>query len=240
MKKFKTIIIDDERLAREEVKRALKGYPEFEIIGEASHVVEAKEMIESVLPDIIFLDIHMPGKSGFDLLEELTTVPEVVFTTAYDQYAVKAFELNALDYLVKPLRKERFAKTIEKVKAELVKKEEIKTDVLPMHRKIFIKDGENCYFIPLSEIYFIESLDNYARLYFGNQKALIKRSLNLLEEKLDPTVFFRTNRSQIINTHYIKEIYPHFNNTLHITLTTGETIEVSSRQSVKFKNWNSL
>jgi len=240
MKKFKTIIIDDERLAREEVKRALKGYPEFEIIGEASHVVEAKEMIESALPDIIFLDIHMPGKSGFDLLEELTTVPEVVFTTAYDQYAVKAFELNALDYLVKPLRKERFAKTIEKVKAELVKKEEIKTDVLPMHRKIFIKDGENCYFIPLSEIYFIESLDNYARLYFGNQKAMIKRSLNILEEKLDPTVFFRTNRSQIINTHYIKEIYPHFNNKLHITLTTGETIEVSSRQSVKFKNWNSL
>jgi two-component system LytT family response regulator len=240
MKKFKTIIIDDERLAREEVKRALRGYPEFEIIGEASHVVEAKEMIECALPDIIFLDIHMPGKSGFDLLEELTTVPEVVFTTAYDQYAVKAFELNALDYLVKPLRKERFAKTIEKVKAELVKKDEIKTDILSMHRKIFIKDGENCYFIPLSEIYFIESLDNYARLYFGNEKAMIKRSLNLLEEKLDPTVFFRTNRSQIINTHYIKEIHPHFNNKLHITLTTGETIEVSSRQSVKFKNWNSL
>ncbi|WP_339918374.1 LytTR family DNA-binding domain-containing protein [Yeosuana marina] len=240
MKTFKTIIIDDERLAREEVKRALKGYPEFEIIGEASHADEAKEMIESALPDIIFLDIHMPGKSGFDLLEELTTVPEVVFTTAYDQYAVKAFELNAIDYLVKPLREERFAKTIEKVKAELVKKEEIKTGVLPMHRKIFIKDGENCYFIPLSDIHFIESLDNYARLYFGNQKAMIKRSLNLLEEKLDSTVFFRTNRSQIINTHYIKEIHPYFNNKLQITLTTGEKIEVSSRQSVKFKNWNSL
>ncbi|MCF8272684.1 MAG: LytTR family DNA-binding domain-containing protein [Flavobacteriaceae bacterium] len=240
MKTFKTIIIDDERLAREEVKRALKGYPEFEIIGEASHVDEAKEMIESALPDIIFLDIHMPGKSGFDLLEELATVPEVVFTTAYDQYAVKAFELNALDYLVKPLREERFAKTIEKVKAELAKKEDTKKDVLPMHRKIFIKDGEKCHFIPLSDIHFIESLDNYARLYFGNQKAMIKRSLNLLEEKLDPTVFFRTNRSQIINTHYIKEIHPHFNNKLHITLTTGETIEVSSRQSVKFKNWNSL
>tara|TARA_R110000744_G_scaffold208401_1_gene327057 strand:+ start:28669 stop:29391 length:723 start_codon:yes stop_codon:yes gene_type:complete len=240
MKKFKTIIIDDERLAREEVKRALKGNPEFEIIGEASHADEAREMIESTLPDIIFLDIHMPGKSGFDLLEELTTVPEVVFTTAYDQYAVKAFELNALDYLVKPLREERFAKTIEKVRAELVRKEEIKTDVLPMHRKIFIKDGENCYFIPLSDIHFIESLDNYARLYFGNQKAMIKRSLNLLEDKLDSTVFFRANRSQIINTYYIKEIHPHFNNKLHITLTTGEKIEVSSRQSVKFKNWNGL
>jgi len=240
MKTFKTIIIDDERLAREEVKRALKGYPEFEIIGEASHVDEAKILIEKVKPDLLFLDIHMPGKSGFDLLEELTTVPEVVFTTAYDQYAVKAFELNALDYLVKPLRDERFAKTIEKVKAELAKKEEIKTDVLPMHRKIFIKDGEKCYFIPLSEIHFIESMENYARLYFGDQKAMIKRSLNLLEEKLDSTVFFRVNRSQIINTHYIKEIHPHFNNKLHITLTTGETLEVSSRQSVKFKNWNSL
>lgn len=240
MKTFKTIIIDDERLAREEVKRALKNYPEFEIIGEASHVNEAKEIIESALPNIIFLDIHMPGKSGFDLLEELAIVPEVVFTTAYDQYAVKAFELNALDYLVKPLREERFAKTIEKVRAELVKKGELTTDVLPMHRKIFIKDGENCHFIPLSDIHFIESLDNYARLYFGNQKAMIKRSLNLLEEKLDPTVFFRANRSQIINTHYIKEIHPHFNNTLHITLTTGEKIAVSSRQSVKFKNRNGL
>jgi len=240
MKIFKTVIIDDERLAREEVRRALKSYPEFEIIGEASHVDEAKTLIEESKPDLLFLDIHMPGKSGFDLLEELTTVPEVVFTTAYDQYAVKAFELNALDYLVKPLRDERFSKTIEKVKVELAKKEEIKTEMLPMHQKIFIKDGEKCHFISLSEIHFIESLENYARLYFGDQKAMIKRSLNLLEEKLDSTVFFRTNRSQIINTHYIKEIHPHFNNKLHIILTTGETIEVSSRQSVKFKNWNSL
>ena len=240
MKTFKTVIIDDERLAREEVKRALKAHPEFEIIGEANHVDEAKELIERTLPELIFLDIHMPGKSGFELLEELSSVPEVVFTTAYDQYAVKAFELNALDYLVKPLREERFAKTMEKVKAELTKKEVLKTGFLSMDRKIFIKDGEKCFFIPLKEIHFIESLDNYARLYFGTQKAMIKRSLNLLEEKLDPTVFFRVNRSQIINTQYIKEMHPYFNNKLQITLTTGQTVEVSSRQSAKFRNWNSL
>ncbi|WP_191859550.1 LytR/AlgR family response regulator transcription factor [Hanstruepera ponticola] len=240
MKTFKTIIIDDERLAREEVKRALKPHQEFHVVGEASHVDEALKLIETEVPDIIFLDIHMPEKSGFDLLEELGTVPEVVFTTAYDQYAVKAFELNALDYLVKPLRDERFAKTIAKVKQELLKKREATPDVLPMHRKIFIKDGEACYFIPLSEIRYIESLENYARLYFGEQKAMIKRSLNLLEEKLDPTVFFRANRSQIINTHYIQAIHPHFNNRLQIQLTSGETIDVSSRQSVKFRNWNSL
>lgn len=240
MNKFKTIVIDDERLAREEVKRALESYPEFDLIGEASHADEAKTIIENLKPDIIFLDIHMPGKTGFDLLEELTTVPEVVFTTAYDEYAVKAFELNALDYLVKPLRDERFSKTIEKVKNELSKKEKSNIDVLPMHQKIFIKDGEKCHFVPLTDIHFIESLENYARLYFGSDKAMIKRSLNLLAEKLDPKVFFRVNRSQMINIHYIKEIHPYFNNKLQIILTTGEKVEVSSRQSVKFRNWNSL
>jgi two-component system LytT family response regulator len=240
MKRYKTIIIDDERLAREEVKRALEKHQEFEIIGEASHVDEAITLIEALKPDILFLDIHMPGKSGFDLLEELTNVPEVVFTTAYDQYAVKAFEMNALDYLVKPLRDERFSKTIEKVKIELSKRITLEPTTLPMHQKIFIKDGEKCHFIPLTDIHFIESLENYARLYFGSNKAMIKRSLNLLAEKLDPKVFFRINRSQMINIHYIKEIHPYFNNKLQITLTTGEILEVSSRQSVKFKNWNSL
>ena len=240
MKTYKAVIIDDERLAREEVKRALKKYPEFIVVGEANNVDAAIKLIADEDPDLLFLDIHMPEKSGFDLLEELTTVPEVVFTTAYDQYAVKAFELNALDYLVKPLREERFAKTIEKVKQELAEKAKVSQDVLPMHKKIFIKDGEKCYFIPISDIYYIESMDNYARLYFGGKKAMIKRSLNLLEKKLDTTVFFRANRSQIINTHFIKEIHPHFNNKLHIILISGEKIEVSSRQSVKFKNWNSL
>lgn len=240
MKTYKAVIIDDERLAREEVKRALKKYPEFIVVGEANNVDAAIKLIADEDPDLLFLDIHMPEKSGFDLLEELTTVPEVVFTTAFDQYAVKAFELNALDYLVKPLRQERFAKTIEKVKQELAEKAKVSQDVLPMHKKIFIKDGESCYFIPISDIYYIESMDNYARLYFGGKKAMIKRSLNLLEKKLDTTVFFRANRSQIINTHFIKEIHPHFNNKLHIILISGEKIEVSSRQSVKFKNWNSL
>ncbi|WP_431161516.1 LytR/AlgR family response regulator transcription factor [Flagellimonas beolgyonensis] len=237
---YTTLIIDDERLAREEVRRALAGYPEFEIVGEANNVDKAMELIEACQPDIIFLDIHMPGKSGFDLLEELTTVPEVVFTTAYDQYAVQAFEVNALDYLVKPLREERFAKTMEKVKLGLQKRDEEKEKPLDIHQKIFIKDGEKVFFVPLTEVRLIESMENYARLYFRKEKAMIKRSLNQLEEKLDAAVFFRANRSQIINTEYIKEIHPYFNNKLQMTLITGETVEVSSRQSVKFKKRNSL
>ena len=210
MKRYRTILVDDERLAREELKRSLKNHAAFEVIAEASHADQAKELIEKHRPDLIFLDIHMPEKSGFDLLEELTAVPEVVFTTAYDQYAVKAFEMNALDYLVKPLREERFDQTIEKVLLKLSENETVENKVFAMDQKVFIKDGEQCHFIPLKEIYFIESMDNYARLYFGEHKAMIKRSLNLLEEKLDPSIFFRANRSQILNTQFIKEIHPSF------------------------------
>jgi len=221
------------------VKRALSNYPEYIIAGEAANVYDAVALIEKEQPDLIFLDIQMPEKSGFDLLEELTVVPKVVFTTAYNQYAVKAFEVNALDYLVKPLRDERFAVTIEKVKAEFVKIEAIKKP-LPMHYKIFIKDGEQCYFVPLKEIRLIQSMDNYVRFFFGSDKAMIKRSLNQIEEKLDPNVFFRINRSQIINTEYIERITPGFKQKLNIELKTGESLEVSSRQSARFKNWNSL
>lgn len=237
---YKTLIIDDERLAREEVRRALKDYPEFCIVGEASNAQESIGLIKTERPDILFLDIHMPGRSGFDLLDELDTVPEVIFTTAYDQYAVKAFEVNALDYLVKPLREERFAKAIEKVKVELKKKADEKNVPFANHQKIFIKDGEKVHFIALGKISLVESMENYAQLYFGKEKAMIKRSLNLLEKKLDPNVFFRANRSQIINTEYIKKIQPYFNNKLRIVLTTDKIIEVSSRQSVLFKKLKSL
>ncbi len=240
MENYKTLIVDDERLARQEVRRALENYPEFTIVAEANNVDAAIKLIEVEQPDIIFLDIHMPGKSGFDLLDELGTVPEVVFTTAFDQYAVQAFEVNALDYLVKPLREERFAKTIEKVKLELKKQEEQQKMPLARNQKIFIKDGEKVYFIALAEVSLIESMDNYARLYFGDEKSMIKRSLNQLEEKLDPNTFFRANRSQIINTEYIKEIHPYFNNKLRLVLTTGVIVDLSSRQSVKFKKRNSL
>ncbi|RPG34972.1 MAG: DNA-binding response regulator [Muricauda sp. TMED12] len=240
MGNYRTLIIDDERLAREEVRRSMENYPEFTIVGEANNVEVAKALIEKEQPDIIFLDIHMPEKSGFDLLEELGTVPEVVFTTAYDQYAVQAFEVNALDYLVKPLREERFAKTIEKVKLEFKKQEEEQKVPLASHQKIFIKDGEKVYFIALAEVSLIESMDNYARLYFGNEKPMIKRSLNQLEERLDPKIFFRANRGQIVNTEYIQEIQPYFNNKLRLVLTSGEIVDLSSRQSVNFKKRNSL
>ncbi len=189
MRKYSVITIDDERLAREEVKRSLADFPEFEVIGEAKNYEEAKKQIEVLKPQLIFLDIQMPGKSGFDLLEFLNEVPQVVFTTAYNEYAVKAFDIEALDYLVKPLRKERFAITIERIKKRLGESELQQND--PSEKQVFIKDGNKYFFVHLKDVYLIESADNYARLYFNDRKALIKRSLNQLEAILDSNIFFR-------------------------------------------------
>ena len=148
--------------------------------------------------------------------------------------------MNALDYIVKPIREERFSQAIEKIRKEFANNENDTQAPFLLHRKIFMKDGDSCYFIPLSSISLIESVDNYARFYFEDKTVLIKRSLNLLEEKLDPSLFFRINRSQIINTEYITEIHPYFQNKLKITLSTGKNLEISNRQSAKFKKWNSL
>ncbi len=237
--KYKTIIVDDERLARQEVKRALECFPEFEVVGEASNAEEAKTLIASLHVVVMFLDIHMPEKSGLQLLEELTIVPEVVFTTAYDQYAVKAFELDALDYLVKPLRQERFNKAIEKVKKTLSEKDKNDTSV-SIHQKVFVKDNENFHLIQVRDIWLLESMENYARIHYKTSTVLIKKSLNLLEEILPSQQFFRINRKQIINIDYIEKIHPHFKNKLQLIFKTGDTFEVSSRQSAKFKNWISL
>lgn len=239
MKTMKVLIIDDERSAREEVKRALAAYPLFEVVGEAQNAEEARVEIAHKKPELIFLDIRMPGESGFELLASLAEVPEVIFTTAFDQYAVKAFEINALDYLMKPIREERFALAIARL-TEKRKSKDAKKETLNANRTIFIKDGERCHFVKLSEIYLIESMDNYARLYFGDQRAFLKTSLNQLTEKLDEAVFFRISRTHVVNLNYIKEIFPMPKGKLRIGLTTGEILDVSDRQSVKFKLINGV
>lgn len=239
MRQYKVVIIDDERLAREELKRHLVHQADFALVGEATNARQGKILIEEKNPHLIFLDIQMPQKSGFDLLDELTTVPEVVFTTAYSKYATKAFEVNALDYLVKPIREERFLKSIYKAKKELTKIQ-VPQSNFSIHHKVFIKDGNQCHFIPLKEIRYIESMENYVRFHFNQSSAMMKKSLNSIEKKLDARTFFRINRSQIVNINFISHIYPKFKNRLTINLNTGETFEVSSRQSVRFKNWNSL
>nr|WP_199001754.1 LytTR family DNA-binding domain-containing protein [Flavobacterium sp. ASV13] len=239
MKKIKVIIVDDERLSREELKQVLKSYEDFVLIGEAENADEAKDLIETKMPDLIFLDIQMPEKSGFDLLESLDHMPLVLFITAYDQYAVQAFEVNALDYLMKPIREERFSKAIEKIRNTLDSKSLV-NDSTKQDQRIFIKDGEKRFFIPLDEIYLIESLENYTRLFFQDKKALQRRSLRQWEEILDGNIFFRINRAEIVNIKYIQDLHKTIDGGLEIKLKTGELLKVSKRQSVKFKNSNGI
>ncbi|TDQ10920.1 LytR/AlgR family response regulator transcription factor [Pedobacter metabolipauper] len=232
MKKVTVLIIDDERSAREEVKRLLQAYPEFEVLGEAANADEAKARIELLHPDLLFLDIQMPEKSGFDLLEMLDLIPLVIFTTAFDQYAVKAFEVAAFDYLMKPIRKERFDKAIVQLKAKLM------MDVEP---QIFVRDRHQYHLIRWADVYLIESMDNYVRLFFDDKKVFLKSSLSQLEEKLDQQQFFRANRAQMINLKFIDSIHQeeHAENAaLTITLKSGDVIKLSTRQSVRFRMMN--
>jgi len=241
---IKSIIIDDERLARNELKKLVLAHTEIEIIDEASNVDEGLEKIELHNPDLIFLDIQMPGKTGFDLLSELERAPKVIFTTAYDEYALKAFEVNALDYLLKPIEPKRLADSVSKLIYELEKEKlgdpAFSRGPLTENDQVFVKDGERCWFVKLNEIRLFESVGNYAKVFFSNNKPLILKSLNALEERLDARVFFRANRKHIINLRWIEKIEPYFNGGLLVELKGGEKIEVSRRQTVKFKEMMSF
>ncbi|MBD0331984.1 MAG: response regulator [Chitinophagaceae bacterium] len=242
---MKAIIIDDERLARNELRKLLQDYPEIEVVDEASNVDEGLAKIESHNPDLIFLDIQMPGKTGFDLLSELERAPQVIFTTAYDEYALKAFEVNALDYLQKPIEPRRLADAVEKLKrmnnGSLHKTEHYTPPpLLTENDQVFVKDGERCWFVKLSDVRLFESVGNYAKVFFSTNKPLILKSLNALEERLDEKVFFRANRKHIVNLRMIEKIEPYFNGGLLLELKGGEKIEVSRRQTVKFKEMMSL
>jgi two-component system LytT family response regulator len=244
---MKAIIIDDERLARTELRKLLQDFPEIEVVDEAANVDEGISKIENHNPDIIFLDIQMPGKTGFDLLAELDHAPQVIFTTAYDEYALKAFEVNALDYLLKPIEPRRLADTMEKLskgrQASMPNRsgaEYERHSLLGEDDQVFVKDGERCWFVKLSEVRLFESVGNYAKVFFGPNKPLILKSLNALEERLDDKVFFRANRKHIVNLRMIEKIEPYFNGGLLLELKGGEKIEVSRRQTVKFKEMMSL
>ena len=242
---MRAIIIDDERLARAELRKLLQDFPEVEVIDEAANAEEGIAKIEAQNPDLIFLDIQMPGKTGFDMLSSLEKSPNVIFTTAYDEYALKAFEVNALDYLLKPVEPKRLADAIQKLhfietKEPVGEGEHINRSMLTETDQVFVKDGERCWFVKLSDIRLFESVGNYAKVFFGNNKPLILKSLNALEERLDEKTFFRANRKHIINLRMIDKIEPYFNGGLLLELKGGEKIEVSRRQTVKFKEMMSL
>ena len=246
MKAFKTLLIDDERLAREELKSLLKEYHEIEIIDEAKNGEEGIQKIKELKPDLIFLDINMPGINGFDMIKQLEEIPRVIFVTAYDEYALKAFEVNALDYILKPVDPERLREAIQKLTTEddFVSSQQTiisrKERVLSVNDRVFIKDGEKCWFVELSKVRMLESDGNYVKVYFDNFRPLILRSLNSFEDRLDPEQFFRANRKYIINLQWVSSIENWFNGGLQVELREGEKVEISRRQAIRFKEMMSL
>ncbi|HRH37793.1 MAG TPA: LytTR family DNA-binding domain-containing protein [Flavobacteriales bacterium] len=242
---MKAIIIDDERLARKELTTLLEKHDNIEIIGEATNADEAEVLINDKKPDLLFLDINMPGRTGFELLESLDHAPHVIFVTAYDDHALDAFKVNALDYVLKPIDPTRLEAALNKLPQ---KSEEgvPQREILREDDQIFLKDGEKCWFVTLKDVRYFESEGNYVRVRFADQKPLVLRSLNKLEEKLDPLTFFRANRKHIINLRWVDKIEPWFSGGLMVKLKhqdksgEQETIEVSRRQAARFKDLLSL
>jgi two-component system LytT family response regulator len=234
---MRAIVIDDSRLARNELKRLLKELDTIQVIAEAADAVEAKEKIEQEKPDLIFLDIQMPGKDGFELLEDIEFVPDVVFTTAYDEYALKAFEYNALDYLQKPVQIDRLAGAISKVAETREKRKQAddSENYMTANEQVFVKDGERCWFVQLGDIRLFEVDGNYTKVLFEDHKPMIPRTLNYLETRLDPKTFFRANRQQIINLKWVEKIEPWFSGSIKIFMKGGHEVDVSRRQTQRFK-----
>ena len=227
---MKVFIVDDARLARQELRTLLAAWPDCEIVGEAAEVAGAKEAVERLRPDLLLLDIQLPGATGFDLLDQLEHLPAVVFTTAYDRHAVEAFERNALDYLMKPIEPARLGKALERVRARLAPPAPEST------RKgaddtIFVRDGERCWFVRLADVSGFEVMGNYARAWFEGQQPLISRSLGYLEDRLDPALFFRASRSHLVNLRWVTKVEASASDGYLVTLRDGRKVEISRRQA---------
>jgi two-component system LytT family response regulator len=237
---MKVILVEDSRLARAEMKRLLSAEADVEIVGEAENADQAEGLIADLQPDLIFLDINMPGRDGFQLLDSLDSAPRVIFCTAYNEYAVRAFEQNALDYLVKPVEPSRLARALNKARQTLELDRAKRPSKLGLQDRVFVRDGERCWFVTLKDVRLFEVEGNYTRLYFGTERPLVPKSLNQLESRLDPQLFFRISRRHIVNLQWITNVAPSVSGGLQLTLKGGEEVEVSRRQASLFREALSL
>ena len=229
---MKAIVVEDSRLAREGLLRMLSEFKELEMVGSADHPSSALKLIDEKRPDVLFLDIHMPGQSGFDLLDKLDYIPQIIFTTAYSEYAYRSFDYNPVDYLLKPISTERLASAIDKLG---VHKDQEEPEPLQMSSKIFINDGDDCHLVSIQEIRYFESCKNHSRVFFETQKPFIKKALSSIEARLPKSRFFRANRQYVVNLNEIRSIDESISDGYDLTMNDGHVIEVSRRNAVELK-----
>lgn len=234
---LRVLIVEDARLARRELRTLLAEFADVECVGEAEDVPAAREAIARLHPDLVLLDIQLPSGSGFDVLDALDPLPAVVFVTAYDQYAVRAFEANALDYLLKPVAAARLGTALDKARAQMAEQDEVRArdrpgaGLLAAHDQVFLRDGERCWFVALGEIRRIVVDGNYARVWFRDQSALLARSLSGLESRMQPGLFFRANRNTLVNLRMVRTVEPSVADGYGLGLDDGSLVEVSRRQA---------
>lgn len=227
-------IVDDSRLARLELKQQLADIGGVETVFEAANVAEALTQLARMQVDVLLLDIDLPDGNGFDILAQTTSAPQVIFVTAFNEYAIKSFEVNALDYLLKPVRQERLKAALEKVK--------VREQSLPLsaQKRIFIKDGERCFFVSLQDIYAFEAMGNYTRVHLANAVPSVYRPISAIAERLDSSQYFRASRSWVINTAYVADIQPAVSGGFDVSLENGLQVSISKRQASEFRRLWSL
>lgn len=230
------LIIDDEKLARDLLREFLESFPDIEIIGECAKGNEAVEKIDKLKPDLVFLDVQMPGMTGFDVLEEIDHEPYVIFTTAYDQYAIKAFEKNAVDYLLKPLDEERFRVAVNRALKQKELEQSNIGDLLESLRgerktsydsHIFVQKSEKLYNLPVEEIVYLEASGDYTIISTKADQFVSSSGIGKLDEIMNPDTFIRVHRSTIINLNFLKEIERHFNGGMVVKMQNGKSFPVS-------------
>jgi two-component system LytT family response regulator len=234
--KIKTLIVEDSRLAQNELLTLCAPYNSLQVVGQAKTLAEAKSLINDLQPDLLLLDINLPDGTGFDLLDQLAWVPQVIFTTAYDEFAIQAFERNALDYLLKPINEQRFSQAIEKFTDQTADQ----TTGGTIDHKIFVKDNDRCWLIDIQQVRYFQSQGNHCQIHFGGHKPMVYRPLSQIEQRLPAKQFFRVNRSFIININAVKHIESYGHTGLLLTMDDGQEIDVSRRHASHLKQALSL
>ncbi len=247
---MRALLVDDERLARVELRRLLARHPEVAIVGEAADADEARAAVARTQPDLLFLDIQMPGGSGFDLLAALhepgrATPHRIIFVTAFDEHALRAFEFGAADYLLKPVDPRRLADALRRLSGGATVREADEGPPVPslgqpalgLEDRVLVRDGERCLLLRVGDLRLAESHGNYARLFFGagGGPVLVPRALNALQARLDPAFFFRASRRHLVNLRCVEKVEPWFSKCLLLVVAGGHRVEMSRRQTQRFQ-----
>ncbi len=253
--RLRALLVDDERLARRELRTLLAAHPQVEVVGEAADADQAQARLDDLAAagtpaDVVFLDVQMPGRSGFDLLDDLDAVPDVVFVTAYDEHALQAFRVSAVDYLLKPVDPERLAQAVGRVAA---RRAAAPVSLQPAPEagrlgpgdRVFVKDGDRMHLVRLGDVRRFESVGNYTRLHFDGPDrrpawAVVSRSLSALDARLDPAHFARASRSDLVGLGHVVAVDDALNGGLLVRLTDGSTVEFSRRRASALRDRLSL